>query len=57
MGVTSLLSDAGHEMSTALLPRFFAVLGLPAATLGTIIFVHLEDRSQIVEFDSEKFGD
>lgn len=36
MGLTSLLSDAGHEMATAILPGFFAVLGLPAAALGTI---------------------
>jgi MFS family permease len=36
MGLTSLLSDAGHEMATALLPGFFAVLGLPAAALGAI---------------------
>jgi MFS family permease len=36
MGLTSLLSDAGHEMATAILPGFFAVLGLPAAALGAI---------------------
>lgn len=36
MGLTSLLSDAGHEMATAILPGFFAVLGLPAVALGTI---------------------
>jgi MFS family permease len=36
MGLTSLLSDAGHEMATALLPGFFAVLGLPAVALGAI---------------------
>ena len=30
MGLTSLLGDAGYEMATALLPGFFAVLGLPA---------------------------
>jgi len=36
MGLTSLLSDAGHEMATAFLPGFFAVLGLPAAALGAI---------------------
>ena len=36
MGVTSLLGDAGYEMATALLPGFFAVLGLPAAALGAI---------------------
>lgn len=36
MGLTSLLGDMGYEMATALLPGFFAVLGLPAAALGTI---------------------
>ncbi len=36
MGLTSFLGDAGYEMATALLPGFFAVLGLPAAALGTI---------------------
>jgi len=36
IGLTSLLSDAGHEMATAILPGFFAVLGIPAAALGVI---------------------
>ena len=36
MGVASLLSDAGHEMATAVLPGFLAVLGVSAAMLGTI---------------------
>jgi MFS family permease len=36
MGVTSLLSDAGHEMATAVLPGFLAVLGVSAAALGLI---------------------
>ena len=36
MGLTSFLGDTGYEMATALLPGFFAVLGLPAAALGTI---------------------
>lgn len=36
MGLTSFFGDAGYEMATALLPGFFAVLGLPAAALGTI---------------------
>jgi len=36
MGLTSFLGDAGYEMATVLLPGFFAVLGLPAAALGTI---------------------
>jgi MFS family permease len=36
MGVTSLLSDAGHEMATAVLPAFLGLIGAPAAALGVI---------------------
>ena len=36
MGITSLLSDVGHEMITTLLPGFLAVIGLSAAVLGTV---------------------
>ncbi|MFI5339520.1 MAG: MFS transporter [Candidatus Methylomirabilales bacterium] len=36
MGVASLLSDWGHEMATAILPAFLAVIGVPAAALGAI---------------------
>lgn len=36
MGLTSLLSDAGHEMATAVLPAFLATLGVSAAALGAI---------------------
>ena len=36
MGITSLLSDVGHEMITTLLPGFLAVLGLSPAVLGTV---------------------
>lgn len=36
MGITSLLSDAGHEMITVLLPGFLIVLGLSSAALGTV---------------------
>lgn len=36
MGLTSLLSDACHEMATAVLPGFLAVLGVPAVALGAI---------------------
>jgi MFS family permease len=36
MGVASLLSDAGHEMATAVLPGFLAALGVSAAGLGII---------------------
>jgi MFS family permease len=36
MGITSLLSDTGHEMITVLLPGFLTVLGLSSAALGTV---------------------
>ena len=36
MGATSLLSDAGHEAATAVLPAFLAALGLPPVALGVI---------------------
>jgi MFS family permease len=36
MSFVSLLSDVGHEMVTALLPGFLAVLGLSAVTLGAV---------------------
>ena len=36
MGATSLLSDAGHEGATSVLPGFLAALGLPPAALGII---------------------
>ncbi|HZU06532.1 MAG TPA: MFS transporter [Chloroflexota bacterium] len=36
MGITSFLSDAGHEMGTAVLPGFLATIGAPPAALGTI---------------------
>jgi MFS family permease len=36
IGLTSLLSDMGHEMTTAILPMFLATLGGTAATLGLI---------------------
>lgn len=36
MGVTSFLSDAGHETATAILPAFLAVIGAPPVALGTI---------------------
>ncbi|MGH9444471.1 MAG: MFS transporter [Terriglobia bacterium] len=36
MGIASLLSDASHEMATAVLPGFLAVLGLSPAALGLI---------------------
>jgi MFS family permease len=36
MGLTSLLSDVGHEMVTAILPGFLATLGVSAAALGFI---------------------
>jgi MFS family permease len=36
MGVTSFLSDASHEVATAVLPLFMAAIGAPAAALGVI---------------------
>jgi MFS family permease len=35
-GLTSFLSDFGHEMATSILPQFMAAIGLSAATLGFI---------------------
>ncbi len=36
MGVTSFLSDAGHEMVTTLLPAFLTLIGAPASALGLV---------------------
>jgi MFS family permease len=36
MGITSFLSDASHEMATAVLPSFLAVIGAPPSALGFI---------------------
>ncbi len=36
MGITSFLSDASHEMATAVLPGFLAVIGAPPSVLGLI---------------------
>jgi MFS family permease len=36
MGITSFLSDASHEMATAVLPGFLAVIGAPPSALGFI---------------------
>lgn len=36
MALTSFLSDTSHEIATAILPLFFAVLGIPAAALGAV---------------------
>ena len=36
MGLTSFLSDTGHEAATAILPLFLASIGASAAALGTI---------------------
>ena len=36
MGLTSLLSDAGHEMATAVMPGFLGMLAAPAYALGVI---------------------
>jgi len=36
MGVTSFLSDAGHEMATSVLPAFLATIGAPPVALGIV---------------------
>lgn len=36
MGITSFFSDASHEMATAVLPAFLAVIGAPPSALGLI---------------------
>lgn len=36
MALTSLFSDTGHEMATAILPLFLVSIGAPAAALGAI---------------------
>ena len=36
MGTTSFLSDASHEMATAVLPGFLSVIGAPPSALGFI---------------------
>ncbi|MCL6430408.1 MAG: MFS transporter [Anaerolineae bacterium] len=36
MGVTSFLSDAGHEAATSVLPAFLTSIGAPPIALGTI---------------------
>jgi hypothetical protein len=36
IGAASLLSDLGHEVPTALLPRFVSSVGGSAAVLGVI---------------------
>lgn len=36
MGLTSLLSDLGHESATAVLPAFLSTIGASAAALGVI---------------------
>ena len=36
MGLTSLLSDAGHEMATAVLASFLGIIGAPVYALGII---------------------
>lgn len=36
MGVTSFLSDASHEMATAILPGFLTAIGAPPSALGII---------------------
>lgn len=56
MGLTSLLSDAGHEMATTVLPGFLAVLGAPAAALGVIEGVS-DSVSSFIKLGSGWFSD
>jgi len=37
MGLTSLLSDAGHEMATAVMASFLAVLGAPVFLSSAVV--------------------
>jgi len=56
MGLTSLLSDAGHEMATVILPGFLAVLGVSAAALGTVEGV-ADSVSSFVKLGAGWFSD
>jgi MFS family permease len=56
MGAASLLSDAGHESATAVLPGFLALLGLPPLALGVIEGVS-DAISSFVKLGAGWFGD
>ncbi|MEP9409889.1 MAG: MFS transporter [Candidatus Brocadia sp.] len=59
IGLTSLFSDMGHEMTTAILPMFLATVGGNAATLGLIEGV-ADALSSIIKlwmgYHSDKIG-
>ncbi len=59
IGLTSLFSDMGHEMTTAILPMFLATVGGTAATLGLIEGI-ADASSSIIKlwmgYHSDKIG-
>ena len=59
IGLTSLFSDMGHEMTTAILPMFLTTVGGTAATLGLIEGVS-DASSSIIKlwmgYHSDKIG-
>jgi MFS family permease len=56
MGVTSLLSDACHEMATAVLPSFLTSIGAPPAALGVIEGV-ADATSSVVKLGAGWYSD
>jgi MFS family permease len=56
MGLASLLSDAGHEMATAVLPGFLEVLAAPTYALG-LIEGFADALSSFVKLGSGWWGD
>lgn len=56
MGLTSLLSDAGHEMATAVLPGFLEALAAPTYALG-IIEGFADALSSFVKLGAGWWGD
>ena len=56
MAVTSFLSDAGHEMVTAILPGFLSTLGVAASALGWIEGVS-DASSSFVKLGSGWYSD
>lgn len=56
MAITSFLSDAGHEMVTAVLPGFLTTLGIAAAALGWIEGVS-DASSSVVKLSAGWYSD
>ncbi|MBN1461222.1 MAG: MFS transporter [Armatimonadetes bacterium] len=56
MGLTSFLSDAGHEMATTVLPAFLTLIGAPASALGLIEGI-ADALSSFVKLLSGWYGD